>query len=91
VQPRPDRWSFDRPLAGIAAGRSSSTTERVLDAPRSSNREHAVSRFGESFASALAEAGPPHVPVLVFAAILEADDDGLTADELVAQLGIVRA
>ena len=50
----------------------------------------AVDRFVESFASALVDAGVPHMPALVFAALLATDVGGLTADELAAQLQVSR-
>ena len=50
----------------------------------------AVDRFVESFASALVDAGVPHMPALVFAALLATDAGGLTADELAAQLQVSR-
>jgi len=53
--------------------------------------ENAVGRFVESFASALVEAGVPHMPALVFAALLATDAGGLTADELATQLQVSRA
>jgi DNA-binding transcriptional regulator GbsR (MarR family) len=53
--------------------------------------DQAVGRFVESFASALVEAGVPHMPALVFAALLATDAGGLTADELAAQLKVSRA
>ncbi len=54
-------------------------------------REHAVSRFVESFASALVEAGVPHMPALVFVTLLATDSGGLTAEELATQLQVSRA
>ena len=54
-------------------------------------REHAVSRFVESFASALVEAGVPHMPALVFVTLLATDTGGLTAEELATQLQVSRA
>ncbi len=51
----------------------------------------AVRRFIESFSSALVEAGVPQMPALVFVALLATDDDGLTGDELAAQLQVSRA
>ena len=53
--------------------------------------EEAVHRFVESFASALADAGMPHMPALVFVALLANDAGGLTADELADQLQVSRA
>jgi predicted transcriptional regulator len=50
-----------------------------------------VSRFVESFASALVQAGVPQMPALVFVALLATDDDGLTADGLAVQLQVSRA
>lgn len=59
--------------------------------PRARRRdEHAVNRFVESFASALVAAGMPHMPALVFVALLATDGGGLTADELAAQLQVSR-
>ncbi len=51
----------------------------------------AVRRFIESFASALVDAGVPHMPALVFVTLLVAEGDGLTADELAADLQVSRA
>jgi DNA-binding transcriptional regulator GbsR (MarR family) len=51
----------------------------------------AVDAFVEQFAAALVDAGMPRMPALVFAALLASDDGQLTADDLVAQLGISRA
>ena len=56
-----------------------------------SNKAQAVHRFVESYASALVDAGLPHMPALVFVALLATDDDGLTADELAAKLQVSRA
>jgi len=53
--------------------------------------DQAVRRFIENFSSALVEAGLPQMPALVFVALLAADDGGLTADELAAQLQVSRA
>lgn len=53
--------------------------------------EEAVRRFVESFASALADAGVPHMPALVFVTLLATDAGGLTADELATQLQVSRA
>jgi DNA-binding transcriptional regulator GbsR (MarR family) len=53
--------------------------------------QQAVRRFVESFASALVDAGMPHMPALVFVALLATDAGGLTADELAAQLEVSRA
>jgi predicted transcriptional regulator len=50
-----------------------------------------VSRFVESFAAALVDAGVPHMPALVFVALLTDDDGRLTADELSARLQVSRA
>lgn len=52
--------------------------------------EQEVHRFVESFASALVDAGMPHMPALVFVALLATDGGGLTADELTAQLRVSR-
>ena len=53
--------------------------------------EQAVQRFVEGFASALVDAGMPHMPALVFVALLATDAGGLTADDLAAQLQVSRA
>ena len=53
--------------------------------------EQAVRRFVESFASALVDAGMPHMPALVFVTLLANDSGGLTADELASQLQVSRA
>ena len=53
--------------------------------------EQAVRRFVENFASALVDAGMPHMPALVFVALLATDGGGLTADELADQLQVSRA
>jgi DNA-binding transcriptional regulator GbsR (MarR family) len=53
--------------------------------------EQAVNRFVEGFASALVDAGMPHMPALVFVALLADDTGGLTANELAAQLQVSRA
>lgn len=53
--------------------------------------EPAVRRFVESFASALVEAGVPHMPALVFVMLLATDTGGLTAEELATQLQVSRA
>jgi DNA-binding transcriptional regulator GbsR (MarR family) len=50
-----------------------------------------VGRFVESFALALVDAGMPHMPALVFVALLANDGGGLTADELADQLQVSRA
>lgn len=55
------------------------------------DKNQAVRRFIESFSSALVEAGVPQMPALVFVALLATDDDGLTGDELAAQLQVSRA
>ena len=57
----------------------------------SSRSGEAVRRFIESFASALVDAGVPHMPALVFVTLLATDAGGLTADELAAQLQVSRA
>lgn len=59
--------------------------------PRRGRDLAGVVRFVESFASALVDAGVPHMPALVFAALLTSDEGRLTADELASQLGISRA
>jgi DNA-binding transcriptional regulator GbsR (MarR family) len=53
--------------------------------------EEAVERFVEGFASALVDAGVPHMPALVFVALLATDSGGLTADELAVRLQVSRA
>lgn len=53
--------------------------------------EQAVGHFVESFTSALVDAGMPHMPALVFVALLANDGGGMTADELASQLQISRA
>lgn len=50
----------------------------------------ALTRFIESFASALVDAGVPHMPALVFVTLLAAEDGGLTAEELAARLRVSR-
>jgi DNA-binding transcriptional regulator GbsR (MarR family) len=59
--------------------------------PAGSSDERAVSHFVESFASALVDAGVPHMPALVFVSLLATDAGGLTADELAAELQVSRA
>lgn len=51
----------------------------------------AVNRFIENFASALVDAGMPQMPSLVFAALLAAHFEGLTATQLADQLQVSRA
>ena len=53
--------------------------------------ETAVRQFVERFASELVDAGMPHMPALVFTAVLASDAGGLTADELIAALSVSRA
>ena len=53
--------------------------------------EPAVRRFVERFASALVEAGVPHMPALVFVTLLATDTGGLTAEELATRLQVSRA
>jgi DNA-binding transcriptional regulator GbsR (MarR family) len=56
------------------------------------HRDHeGVRRFVASFASTLVDSGVPHMPALVFVALLATDAGGLTADELAAQLQVSRA
>lgn len=50
-----------------------------------------VQRFVQSFVGALVEAGVPHMPALVFVALVTSDDGRLTADELASQLQVSRA
>ncbi len=57
----------------------------------SSRSGEAVRRFIESFASALVDAGVPHMPALVFVTLLATEAGGLTADELAAELQVSRA
>ncbi|MGZ4243180.1 MAG: GbsR/MarR family transcriptional regulator [Solirubrobacteraceae bacterium] len=59
--------------------------------PRRGRDLAGVVRFVESFASALVDAGVPHMPALVFAALLSSEEGRLTADELASQLGVSRA
>jgi DNA-binding transcriptional regulator GbsR (MarR family) len=60
--------------------------------PKARGRDQqAVARFVEDFASALVDAGLPHMPALVFVSLLTADAGGLTADELAAALQVSRA
>ena len=58
---------------------------------RKGRDEQAVSRFVEEFASALVDAGLPHMAALVFVALLTTDTGGLTADELAERLEVSRA
>ena len=58
--------------------------------PREVTGDAAVSRFITSFASALVDAGVPHMPALVFVTLLASEDVGLTANELAARLGVSR-
>src|SRR5690242_16356652 len=51
----------------------------------------AVSRFVESFAAALVDAGVPRMPALVFVTLLATDSGGLTASELAERLQVSRA
>jgi DNA-binding transcriptional regulator GbsR (MarR family) len=51
----------------------------------------AVTQFIERFSSALVDAGVPHMPALVFVALLATDSGRLTADELATQLRVSRA
>jgi DNA-binding transcriptional regulator GbsR (MarR family) len=63
-----------------------------IDPTASPDRDtQAVQQFVERFASALADAGMPRMPALVFVALLASDSGRLTADELAAQLQISRA
>ena len=49
-------------------------------------REAAVGKFIERFASVLVEAGIPRMPARVFAALLASDSGTLTAEDLSKQL-----
>ncbi len=60
-------------------------------APVRARDEQAVHRFVEGFASALVDGGMPHMPALVFVALLATDAGGLTANDLAAQLQVSRA
>ena len=51
-----------------------------------SEREAALSKFIERFASVLVEAGIPRMPARAFAALLASDSGKLTAEELSSQL-----
>lgn len=53
--------------------------------------EEGVRQFIESFSQTLVDAGMPHMPALVSAALLATDSGGLTADELATQLQVSRA
>jgi predicted transcriptional regulator len=59
--------------------------------PRRARDEADVRRFVESFAAALVDAGVPHMPALVFVALLTDDGGRLTADELASRLQVSRA
>jgi DNA-binding transcriptional regulator GbsR (MarR family) len=48
----------------------------------------AVAQFVERFGAALVDAGVPHMPALVFAALLVADSARLSAEELATQLRV---
>lgn len=61
-----------------------------MPSARGSN-EQDVRRFVESFASALVDAGLPHMPALVFVTLLVTEAGGLTAEELAAELEVSRA
>ncbi|MEV0480165.1 MarR family transcriptional regulator [Streptomyces sp. NPDC050508] len=50
--------------------------------------QEAVSKFVESFAAQLVEAGMQRMPARVFAALLSSDDGAMTSGELGAQLRI---
>ncbi|AVV41437.1 MarR family transcriptional regulator [Streptomyces sp. ID05-04B] len=50
--------------------------------------EEAVSRFVESFAAQLVEAGMQRMPARVFAALLSSDEGAMTSAELAGQLRI---
>ncbi|QWB24126.1 MULTISPECIES: GbsR/MarR family transcriptional regulator [Streptomyces] len=60
----------------------------MTDSAGSGRDAEAVSRFVESFAAQLVEAGMPRMPARVFAALLASDEGSLTSAELGDQLQI---
>ncbi|MFB7931378.1 GbsR/MarR family transcriptional regulator [Streptomyces sp. NPDC056039] len=60
----------------------------MTDSAGSGRDAEAVSRFVESFAAQLVEAGMPRMPARVFAALLASDEGSLTSAELGDQLRI---
>jgi predicted transcriptional regulator len=65
--------------------------QKVVNLPNSENAgsprdPEAISRFVESFASVLTDAGMPRMPSRVFAALLATDSGRLTAAELASRL-----
>lgn len=60
----------------------------MTDAADDGRDTEAVSRFVESFAAQLVEAGMPRMPARVFAALLSSDEGSMTSAELGEQLRI---
>ncbi|AZS85980.1 GbsR/MarR family transcriptional regulator [Streptomyces griseoviridis] len=65
-----------------------SASDGVAPEPAPERDRAAVSKFVESFAAQLVEAGMPRMPARVFAALLSADAGSLTSAELGEQLRI---
>ncbi|MGA5894637.1 GbsR/MarR family transcriptional regulator [Streptomyces venetus] len=60
----------------------------MTESARSARDAEAVSRFVESFAAQLVEAGMPRMPARVFAALLSSDEGAMTSADLGEQLRI---
>ena len=60
----------------------------MTESARTGRDAEAVSRFVESFAAHLVEAGMPRMPARVFAALLSSDEGSMTSAELGEQLRI---
>ncbi|WP_078507041.1 GbsR/MarR family transcriptional regulator [Streptomyces viridochromogenes] len=60
----------------------------MTESARSAQSREAVSRFVESFAAQLVEAGMPRMPARVFAALLSSDEGSMTSADLGEQLRI---
>ncbi|MFF7793001.1 MarR family transcriptional regulator [Streptomyces sp. NPDC007991] len=60
----------------------------MTESARGARGAEAVSRFVESFAAQLVEAGMPRMPARVFAALLSSDEGSMTSAELGEQLRI---
>ncbi|MDQ1017487.1 GbsR/MarR family transcriptional regulator [Streptomyces afghaniensis] len=60
----------------------------MTESARDARDAEAVSRFVESFAAQLVEAGMPRMPARVFAALLSSDEGSMTSAELGEQLRI---
>ncbi|MET9759522.1 MarR family transcriptional regulator [Streptomyces sp. NPDC006372] len=60
----------------------------MTESARSARDTEAVSRFVESFAAQLVEAGMPRMPARVFVALLSSDEGSMTSADLGEQLRI---